>query len=68
MSCDSVSDLPDSVTGALTKGAQESFLGAFNGVWEEYSDDDDRAALVHKLTWVVFTTKYEKKDEDWVKM
>jgi cation transport regulator len=67
MPYDSISELPDSVKGVLPKGAQEIYLGAFNGAWGEYSDADDREALAHKVAWAAVKKKYEKKDGRWGK-
>jgi cation transport regulator len=66
MPYDSVSELPDSVKGALPTRAQEIYCGAFNGAWEEYSEADDREERAHKVAWAAVKSKYQKKDGDWV--
>jgi cation transport regulator len=66
MPYDSVSELPDSVKGALPTSAQEIYRGAFNAAWDEYSEADDREERAHKVAWAAVKNKYQKKDGDWV--
>jgi len=42
------SDLPESVRENLPKHAQEIYRSAFNGAWEEYQHDEERA---HRVAW-----------------
>jgi Putative cation transport regulator len=43
-----LNDLPKSVQGHLPKHAQEIYRAAFNGAWDEYEQDEERA---HKVAW-----------------
>lgn len=67
MPYDSIAALPDSVKSALPRGAQQIYLGAFNGAWKEYSEAKDREARAHKVAWATVKKKYQKVDGEWVK-
>jgi len=40
------SDLPESVRENLPKHAQEMYRSTFNGAWEEYQHDEERAHIL----------------------
>ncbi len=67
MPYDAISELPDAVR-KMPKGAQEIYMGAFNGAWEQYKDrGDQREALAHATAWSKVEEKYKKNAEGaWV--
>ncbi|WP_414830808.1 ChaB family protein [Alteromonas sp. H39] len=74
MPYESRSDLPDSVTSALPKHAQEIFLAAYNNAYEEYAKpedrdgDDTREEVAFKVAWSAVKQRYHKSDSgNWVK-
>ncbi len=74
MPYDTRSDLPDSVTSALPKHAQDIFLAAYNNAYDEYADpedrdgDDSREEVAFKVAWSAVKQSYHKSDSgNWVK-
>ena len=74
MPYDNRSDLPDSVTNALPKHAQEIFLAAYNSAYDEYADakdrdgNDSREEVAFKVAWSAVKQNYHKSDSgNWVK-
>ncbi len=55
-----LTDLPRSVRDYLPKHAQEIYRAAFNGAWEEYHHDEERA---YRVAWAAVKEKYEKDAE-----
>ena len=66
----SISELPDSVRDNVPKHAQEIYKEAYNSVWEQYKDPDDRRGdasreeVAHRVAWSAVKEKYEKGDDD----
>ncbi len=66
-----LSDLPDSVTDNLPKGAQEIYMEAYNSAHEDYKDPEKRrgkASLEEtaaKVAWAAVKKKYEKSEGKW---
>jgi len=54
------SDLPESVRENLPKHAQEMYRSTFNGAWEEYQHDEERA---HRVAWATVKNKYRKDEK-----
>lgn len=74
MPYDRISELPDSVTNALPRHAQEIYLAAYNSAWDQYEDPDDRHGdasreeTSHKVAWAAVKHSYSKDDAGrWVK-
>ena len=73
MPYDKLSELPDSVKDNLPKHAQEIYMAAYNSAWDEYKDPEERRGdasreeTAHKVAWNAVKTKYEKKDDKWVR-
>ncbi len=56
--------LPDSVKDNLPRHAEEIYKEAFNGAWDQYDHDEERA---HQVAWGAVKRKYHKNaDGDWV--
>lgn len=68
-----IEDLPDSVSNALPKHAQEIYLAAFNNAWSEYAKPEDRRGdasreeVAHKVAWSAVKQSYEKQGDKWRK-
>ena len=54
-----ISDLPDSVSKALPKGAQELFLKVFNAAYSSYDDEE----TVFKVAWAAVKKSYKKDSQ-----
>lgn len=74
MPYDSRSELPDTVTDALPKHAQEIFLAAYNNAFDEYANSEDRQGedtreeVAFKVAWSAVKQSYHKNDNgNWVK-
>ncbi|WP_416308271.1 putative cation transport regulator ChaB [Neptunicella sp. SCSIO 80796] len=74
MPYDRLHDLPESVTNALPRHAQEIYKEAFNSAWDQYRDpqdrreDQSREEVAHKVAWAAVKQSYRKNDnDDWVK-
>ena len=66
MPYNALNELPDAVK-ELPKHAQEIYMGAFNGAWEQYKDRGDRREpLSHATAWAAVKKSYEQKDGKWV--
>lgn len=66
MPYNALSELPDAVQ-KMPKHAQEIYMGAYNGAWEQYKDrGKQREALSHATAWAAVEKKYEKKNGRWV--
>ena len=64
MPYDRITSLPDSVKDNLPKHAQEIYKEAFNGAWDEYNHDEERA---HRVAWGAVKKSYHKNAEGrWV--
>nr|WP_297403235.1 putative cation transport regulator ChaB [uncultured Marinobacter sp.] len=67
------SELPASVRNNLPGHAQEIYRKAFNSVWDEYSDPEDRRGnagreeTAHKVAWAAVKKEYHKEGDKWVK-
>ena len=58
-----IKDLPESVRGALPKGAQKIYLEAFNNAFEHYKKEE----TAFKVAWFAVKKVYKKGDHKWVK-
>lgn len=73
MPYDAISDLPDSVRGALPEEAQQIYREVYNEAWDRYADPEERKGdasreeTAHKVAWSAVKQKYEKKGDRWVK-
>ena len=66
MPYNALNELPDAVQ-KMPKHAQEIYMGAYNGAWEQYKDrGNQREALSHATAWAAVEKKYEKKNGRWV--
>lgn len=71
MPYESVKDLPNSVQDNLPKHAQEVYMAAYNGAWDEYKNEEHRKGgtsreeVSHKVAWTAVKKKYEKKNGKW---
>jgi cation transport regulator len=67
-----ISDLPDSVKNNLPNHAQEIYMAAYNGAWEEYDEPEERRGdasreeTAHRVAWAAVKKKYEKQGDKWV--
>lgn len=67
----SLNELPESVRDNLPKHAQEVYMAAYNGAWEEYKNPEDRKGgasreeVSHKVAWNAVKKTYEKKNGTW---
>jgi cation transport regulator len=68
-----ITDLPKAIKNHLPRHAQEIYLAAFNGAWEEYKEPQKRKGKVsleetaHKVAWAAVKKQYVKKGETWEK-
>jgi cation transport regulator len=73
MPYENLQDLPDSVKDNLPKHAQDIYKEAYNSAWDEYKNKEDRRGndsreeVSHKVAWNAVKSKYDKKDDKWVK-
>ncbi len=65
MPYNALSELPDAVQ-KMPKHAQEIYMGAYNGAWEQYKDRDNREALAHATAWAAVEKSYEKRNGKWI--
>lgn len=66
MPYNALSELPDAVQ-KMPKHAQEIYMGAYNGAWEQYKDrGNQREALSHATAWAAVEKQYKKKNGRWV--
>ena len=62
-------DLPESVRNVLPKHAQGIYLEAFNSVWEQYAEPEERRGVssreerAHRVAWAAVKRKYQKDDQ-----
>ena len=56
----SINELPDSVKDNVPKHAQEIYKEAYNGAWEQYDHEEERA---HRVAWAAVKNDYEKDEE-----
>lgn len=61
-----IADLPETVRNSLPRHAQEIYLEAFNGAWEEYVGTKDREEMAHRVAWAAVKKVYKKEREKWV--
>jgi cation transport regulator len=68
-------ELPETVQKVLPSEAQDVYLGAFNGAYEEYADPKKRTqggtreAVAHAVAWSTVKKKFRKNEKDrWVKI
>jgi cation transport regulator len=68
----SIADLPEAVRAHLPKHAQEIYLGAFNGAWEQYKSSaqrrtgSSREETAHRVAWAAVKASYKKgADGNW---
>ena len=64
----SIDDLPPSVRTHLPPHAQEIYVGAFNGAWQEYAWEgpEEREKTAHRVAWAAVKRKYVKLGDEWV--
>jgi cation transport regulator len=64
----SIADLPASVRTHLPPHAQEIYLGAFNGAWQEYASEgpEERERSAHRVAWAAVKRKYVKMVDGWI--
>ena len=55
-----IDDLPKPVREHLPRHAQEIYRAAFNGAWDAYHHDEERA---HRIAWAAVKYSYEKDEE-----
>ncbi len=66
MPYNALTELPDAVQ-KMPKHAQEIYMGAYNGAWEQYKDrGGQREALSHATAWAAVEKQYEKRNGRWV--
>lgn len=69
MPYDKRSDLPESVRDNLPAHAQDIYKEAFNSVWSQYKDLDDRRndatreETAHRVAWAAVKNSYHKADD-----
>lgn len=64
----SVEELPASVRTHLPPHAQEIYVGAFNGAWDEYGWEGphEREKTAHRVAWAAVKRKYVKIGDSWM--
>ena len=64
----SIDDLPASVRTHLPPHAQEIYVGAFNGAWDEYAREgaQEREKGAHRVAWAAVKRKYVKMGNSWI--
>jgi cation transport regulator len=63
MPYDSNDDLPQDIKNALPAKAQTIYRKAFNGAYDSYVGDEEKAIAT---AWTAVKTKYAKKNDKWV--
>ena len=64
----SINELPDKLKKHLPKGAQETYMEAFNSAWKMYADpkkrrgSETREVTAHKVAWNAVKKKYQKDE------
>ncbi len=64
----SIDDLPASVRTHLPPHAQEIYVGAFNGAWDQYAWEgpEEREKSAHRVAWAAVKHKYVKLGDSWI--
>lgn len=64
----SIDDLPPSVSRHLPPHAQEIYVGAFNGAWDQYAWEGPalREQTAHRVAWAAVKRKYVKLGDSWI--
>lgn len=64
----SIIDLPSSVSRHLPPHAQEIYVGAFNGAWDQYAWEvpEQRERIAHRIAWAAVKRKYTKLGDRWI--
>jgi cation transport regulator len=65
-----IEDINPNVRNVLPIDAQEIYMGAFNGAWNQYEEMEYSKRLVtsHRVAWSAVKKVYEKnKEGKWVK-
>jgi len=55
----SIQELPEGVRNNLPQHAQEIYQAAYNNAWEEYNQDEERAA---RVAWAAVKQRYVKDE------
>jgi cation transport regulator len=58
-------DLPPAVRDHLPPPAQHIFRAAFNGAYDEYSDDPRREEISFRVAWAAVEKRYWKAGANW---
>jgi len=63
-----IDDLPASVRSHLPPHAQEIYVGAFNGAWDQYGQEgpEEREKSAHRVAWAAVKRKYVKLGDSWI--
>jgi cation transport regulator len=73
MPYESTQDLPKPVKANLPKGAQQTYVRAFNKAWEEYArarklrGRATREETSHCVAWSAVKGKHKKEGKRWVR-
>jgi len=64
----SIDDLPASVRTHLPPHAQEIYVGAFNGAWDQYASEgaQERERSAHRVAWAAVKRRYVKLGDSWI--
>ena len=67
MPYETTADLPPAVRH-LPPHAQEIYVGAFNGAWDQYAWEgaEEREKSAHRVAWAAVKKQYRKRGECWV--
>jgi cation transport regulator len=70
MPYEQLKDLPDNVRDNLPEHAQEIYRAAFNSVWEQYDEPEERRGdasreeTAHRVAWAAVKRVYEKDEQN----
>ena len=64
----SIHDLPPPLRAHLPPHAQEIYVGAFNGAWEQYAWEGPqmREKTAHRVAWAAVKRKYVRVGDSWI--
>lgn len=66
-------DLPKPLRESLPKGAQRTYMKAFNSAWAQYTKPKkrlkgaSREVTAHRVAWAAVKKAYHKKKGKWVR-